>query len=164
MSSRHVPGDTRCGWVRLGGGASRSRRGLGSRPPWELDSNAGKPSLGERVNLGIRRRLPGGELAHVLGFAPLDFLPLARRAPFTELAFVAKPIGERARQREKLADADPAFGHLAHMPIAIEPDEVFSKRWVATKKMREKVLEAHPDLVEGAKAKVTFAVPAALWS
>lgn len=138
-------------------------RGLGSRPPWELDTNAGKPSPAGRTHLGIRRRLPGGELAYVLGFAPLDFLPLTRRAPFTELAFVAKPIGERARQREKLADADPAFGHLAYMPIAIEPDEVFSMRWLATKKMRERVLEAHPDLAQGAKAKVTFAVPPELW-
>jgi hypothetical protein len=139
-------------------------RGIGSRPPWELDTNAGNASLAGRVHLGIRRRLPGGELAYVLGFAPIDFLPPTRRAPFTELAFVAKPIGARERQRPELIKADPSVGHLAYMPVDIEPDEVFSAKWTSTGTLRKRRLEPEPTLVEGAKAKVTFAVPPELWS
>ena len=92
-----------------------------------------------------------GHESWVLGFAPLNSMPLTRRAPFTAMVLRSQvPSGQPALPRKH----DPPEVHLADL---CKPPEIDGRRWVTTRENRAALVESALD--DCAKARVTFSLP-----
>ena len=111
------------------------------------------------VTLAFRIPLTSRVAAWPLGFGPFEFLPLTRRGPLVEIAFVTKPRMYPVRSM-RIKD-NPSAAHLADIPIDVS-DPTFDRLWVRTEDQKELVLG--DQIGAPAKARVTFAVPTRLWS
>ena len=111
--------------------------------------------------VGIAFRIPLNRevLAWPIALGPFDFLPATRRSPITEVILVTKPKRYPLRS-ERITD-DPGAAHLADMPVGVE-DDVFERLWVGTQRHKAFVLGDGGD--PRAKAKVSFILPARLWT
>ena len=112
--------------------------------------------------IGIKLRvqlLKKGVLAWPLGFGPFPFLAITRQAPFTEIVLVVKP-----KQLPLRPNITPSLNqaHLADMHVPVLNDEAWKHVWSSTESQKRKVLGDYGDA--RAKAKLTFALPANLWS
>ena len=110
------------------------------------------------VSLAFRISLTPGVAAWPLGFGPFAFLPLTRRAPIVELAFVTKPKMYPLRS-PRIKD-DPSAAHLADIPVDLS-DVAFDRLWDKTEKHKTRVLG--DQTAAPAKARITLAVPVRLW-
>lgn len=108
------------------------------------------------VRIGLRWRLPIEDHASwVLGFGPFEFLPFTRRAPFTALVFRCGAAYTLPRRRVE----DHNEVHLADLPAPV--DEVrYDRMWRRTVERKASLLAG--ELEGGAKARVTFTLPADL--
>ena len=106
-----------------------------------------------RTKIAVRWTGVGdGHESWVLGFAPLDTMPLTRRAPFTAMVLRSQvPSGQPALPRKH----DPPEVHLADL---CKPAEIDGRRWDFTKENRAALVE--PEMDDCAKARVTFSLPA----
>lgn len=103
--------------------------------------------------IGLRWTLPGGKAVnHVLGFSPVDSMPLTRQAPFTALV-----LRIRAEKRARPVKKENGLiqVHLADMDSGLDPDR-HEKFWESTEKQRALLVEQEKH--DTAKAKVTFCV------
>ncbi|WP_419849886.1 hypothetical protein [Candidatus Poriferisocius sp.] len=92
-----------------------------------------------------------GHESWVLGFAPLESMPLTRRAPFTAIILRSKvDYDEESLPRKH----DPPEVHLADL---CKPAEIDRRRWTSTMENRAALVE--PELDDCAKARVTFSLP-----
>jgi hypothetical protein len=138
-------------------------RELGALPRWTLEA----PPIDEKVkppleqgmlNIGLRYEVATGCSSYALGLGPFAFLPRTRRAPFTEIALVAKPARGATKSSRLPRKAHEA--HLAYMNIDwLEPD-AFEKLIDTTMAHRLLLLGGENP---SAKARVTLVVPADLW-
>lgn len=124
-------------------------------PAWSLtdEGEEDDPEHGRVVRLGVRVEVEFGFLSEVLGFGPFSVFGATRRAPFSELAIRAKPPTKRPRDRR-------AF--VAHYKIPGLTNYDTSVWWQQTKSNRTARLG--PDHDERAKARVTVALPKAMWT
>lgn len=108
------------------------------------------------IRVGLRWRLPVEDHASwVLGFGPFEFLPFTRRAPFTALVFRCRAAYSLPRRRAE----DHNEVHLADLPAPV--DEVhYERMWRRTVERKVNLLAGQ--LEAGAKARVTFTLPAEL--
>lgn len=105
------------------------------------------------AHIGLRWSGVGeGLVSWVLGFSPLETMPLTRRAPFTALIFRSR--GEYKRER-KTNSPDPEIEvHLADIcGVSAETSDV----WTTTESQRKALVE--PSLAGGARAQVSFSLP-----
>ena len=131
---------------------------LSELPLWTIDREwAWRRTL---ILVGLRVRIDERVLAETLGLGPFQFLPPTRQCPITSLEIRTKPqkaIRHKFRSGIKLA-------HLDKLPT----DEFLTARQfqVRFKKLtpllKSRILGGFED--QRAKAKVTFAVPAAIWN
>lgn len=130
-------------------------RGLARIPGWSV-SLMGPGE--DPVMLAVRVALQEGEVdSWVLGFGPFTFLPRTRRAPFTELVVPVKP---KVAGQHRMDD-DMTRSHLADVPVPALLDPKFEGLVASTGAHRLFVLGGTEDA--RAKAKVTYAIPAAAW-
>ena len=107
--------------------------------------------------IALRWILPAdGHVSHVLGFAPLATAPMTRRAPFTALVL---RVVERKRTPTRYEDGRVQV-HLADLDSGLHPQELHDRVWAATQEKKAQFVE--PDLATGARARVTFSIPADL--
>ena len=105
--------------------------------------------------IGLRWVLSSGtSVNHVLGFAPLPTAPATRRAPFT--ALVLRVVDDK-RTPSKQEDGRVQV-HLADLDSGLRPQELHDRVWRATE--TKKALYVEPTLAAGARARVTFSIPA----
>lgn len=110
----------------------------------------------ELVRVGLRWRLPVADhVSWVLGFAPFDFIPFTRRAPFAALELRTAAVYQSSRRR---IEGDNEV-HLADLDAPVPPDR-FARMWARTTERKRSLLAGELELA--AKARVTFTVPAAL--
>lgn len=95
-----------------------------------------------------------------LFFADLDFLPLTRRAPFTELAIPLKP--KRSKNPPELSN-DWEASHLADVPAPVPVTESFKAMLDNTSALKRGILGDAGYASLGASARTTLAVPQELW-
>lgn len=139
-------------------------REIGALPGWVLEAppadDGVKPPLDEAMlQLGLRYQVAGGCRAYALGLGPFAFFPRTRRAPFLEIALVAKPARGNSKSPRLKRTAHEA--HLAYMNIDWLEPAAFEKLIDSTSALRRKLLGVDDP---SAKARVTFSVPAALWN
>lgn len=135
---------------------------LAELPDWSMETDFIPASTfgdDQLVRVMLRVRLNWEEvISWVLGFGPFDFLPVTRRAPFTEIALAVKPKGAPARS--PYLNADPGLAHLADLPLDV-PAATFDKLLDSTASRKRILLGGVEN--PAAKARVTFAVPTELW-
>jgi hypothetical protein len=108
------------------------------------------------VRVGLRWHLPVPDhVSWVLGFGPFDFLPFTRRAPFTALVF--RCGAEYTLPRRRVEDHDEV--HLADLRAPVD-EERYARMWSRTVTRKQSLLAG--ELAAGAKARVTFTLPADL--
>lgn len=112
--------------------------------------------------IGLRWTLPSNSrvVNYTLGFAPLETMPLTRRAPFTTLVLrtsdrIRRPPAGTDSSGRKL-EADRVAVHLADMNSRIRAPERNSRFWTKTKAMKQERVGKDTST---ARARVTFAVP-----
>lgn len=110
-----------------------------------------------RMYVGIQAQVSDAAVAEILGFGPFDFLPFTRRSPITALELRTKQPGAKLSGPGK-----PKRLHLAAIPMPDDWTEDRVRRvWQHTERCREEFLGGDDS---AAKAKVTFAIPEALWN
>lgn len=108
--------------------------------------------------LALRIKLiPTEVLSWIVGFGPFDFLPYTRQAPVTELAIRTKLKPKKLFWR---LNSDQAAAHLEDVPVGLN-DHQMEKLWQATYLRTRQILGSSPRAFSSAK--VTFAIPMALW-
>lgn len=108
------------------------------------------------IRVGLRWELPVPDhVSWVLGFGPFDFLPFTRRAPFTALVFRCTAAYTLPRRRVE----DHEEVHLADLHAPVD-EERYARMWSRTETRKQSLLAG--ELLEGAKARVTFTLPADL--
>lgn len=109
----------------------------------------------EDVLVGLRWRLRSDRaVSWALGFAPFDFMPFTRRAPYAAIAMrtLDPPIDEPPDGRQPV--------HLAQVPHFLgERGRVDGPVWQMTQEWRADLLIGEPEYA--AKAKVSFVIPEA---
>lgn len=126
----------------------RKCAGWSSVDPISLDGAAPDELL-----VGLRWLLPSGEAeSWALGFAPFEFMPFTRRAPYT--AIVIRPLDPPDWQERPEADHTPV--HLAQVPHFFG-EERSRQIWRDTEQLREDLLGG--ELTHAARARVTFCLP-----
>ena len=126
---------------------------LASLPGWR--GHLGDSPAPGHISVALRWDMPGQPLASwVLGFAPFDFMPFTRRAPFA--AVVYRPTPQYVAAIERKHEDGIAGVHLADLPINLPEDE-FDKRWAHTERVKKNLLAG--ELEHAAKAKVAFVLP-----
>lgn len=94
------------------------------------------------VPLGLRWALPDGvHVSWVLGFAPFDWLPYTRRAPYTALVLRAKPDANTVDEEDEGPDGLRGV-HLAHVPHTIPGGEKGGSIWSKTEQRKRTLLWA----------------------
>ena len=153
--------------VELPSDLTRLISGLCSHPSWTCcEPTAVKPSIAgrNRFSVGLRWRMPSGELAFVLGFGPFGFLPPTRRAPYCALTI---PTCEHSQLRGGSAEER----HLCDMreerfdgtiDIDGESRNQWDYYWAETEQWRDDLVSEYDE--EAAKARVTFVLPESLRS
>lgn len=120
-------------------------------PRWFIHEIVGYDDS-EFVPLGLRWHPPGEELASwVLAFGDFPEWPFTRRAPLPALTLRThspKPGNEGI----DLAAIDPMLPNV----------EAFDRMMSGTRRLKERLLEAEPDLCDYARARVTFRLPRSL--
>ena len=92
-------------------------------------------------------------VAWVLGFAPIDTMPITRQSPYT--AMILRSKVEYDHFAIPRADEPPNVGlHLADMCLT---SEIGQGVWKNTEKMRANLVRDYE--YYGAKARVTFSLP-----
>lgn len=114
---------------------------------------------GRVVNVGLRLQLPGNVTSWALGLGPFAFLPFTRQSPFTELLLAVKPKGPNPI--DPRLNPDPTLAHVADAPVPIVAGTV-EGIWNKTQANKRLHLRDVDDA--GAKAKVTYSIPAAVWA
>ena len=137
-----------------------------ARIVWELNSlsrwkiEQGRQWRRHLVLIGLRVDIAPSVSAEVLGLGPFAIFPTTRQCPVTTLEIRTKT--ERARQNRlfKLQRA----AHLAAIPVGhILSNEAFGARFKKyTPALRNRILEGQND--RRAKARVTYSLPAVIWS
>lgn len=107
--------------------------------------------------LGFRARVDDLS-SWISGFGPFTFLPVTRRAPYTEITFRVKP---RPNFKWVMKKSPPAVIHLADLDMLGMADATFRTVWRATLKRTAQLLGHEPDLRSAAKT--TFSVPTEIW-
>jgi hypothetical protein len=143
--------------VRDGRTAVSAIRGLAASTPFRL----AKDTVDEgRLHLHLRYPVGTGTgesvEAWVMAFAPFDFVPNTRRAPYFELAVRAKE--KPARMFHRL-NQDRSVAHLADVELEM-PERHWEDRWHSTLRRTRMILGGEPDAVSAAKS--TLAVPESL--
>ena len=128
------------------------------RPNWQLCQmpNSKTPI----IPVGLRWLFPDSNLVSwVLGFAPLDSMPIKRRAPFTSIIMrlggpgrCPEIVGYRNRPFDDSVSRHSV--HLADLSDGLSTEEQVRKYWKGTQKQREEILAGN--LEDGARARVTF--------
>lgn len=139
-------------------------REIGALPRWTLevppDDERVKPPLDDTMlHIGLRYEISSGCRSYALGLGPFAFFPRTRRAPFTEIALVAKPA-QGASQSSRLKRTEHE-AHLAYMNIDWLDAPAFEKLIDSTSAHRLRLLGGQNP---SAKARVTFALPVAIWN
>lgn len=129
---------------------------LGQFSGWTHRAIANPSDRLGRVHVELKYELDANVLSEVLGFAPLDFLPLTRRAPFTGIELRAKAGGAL---RVKKGPSQRRKVHLAAMSFRPE-DGDFLETWTRTEQARVDVLGGDDS---AARARITYAIPADYW-
>lgn len=114
---------------------------------------------GLMVNLGLRLLLPGNVTSWALGLGPFAFLPFTRQSPFAELLLAVKPKGPNPIH--PMLNPDPTLAHVADAPVPIVAATV-PGIWSTTQANKKLLLRDVDDA--GAKAKVTYSIPAGVWA
>lgn len=122
--------------------------------PWKYGEAESK-LIGLRWALPVNSRV----VNYVVGFSPLETMPLTRRAPFTTLILrtsdqICKPPPDTDSSVRKL-EADRVAVHLADMNSRIRKPESNTRIWLATKELKR---ERVGDDTSSARARVTFAI------
>lgn len=129
---------------------------LARLPDWHGVVLDGEEELVGLLRIGLRWSLPTpGHVSWVLGFGPFDFLPFTRRAPFTALIFRCAAAHTLSRRRIEGHDEV----HLADLPAPVD-GERYSRMWSRTESRKRSLLAG--EFEPGAKARVTFTLPAEL--
>ena len=131
---------------------------------WGIDLDPKPPPGPEWVNVGLRIEVPGTDArAFALGFAPLDHLPPTRRAPFTEIASVAKakPDWEKPFPMLSTKKHEAHIADLGYYPLPNFSAAAFPTLWERTHDYR---LERLGGDDTSAKASVTYLFPKKIWS
>jgi hypothetical protein len=103
----------------------------------------------------LRWVLPSGNsVNYVLGFAPLDSMPVTRRSPFTAMFLRVK---DEKRTAQELEDGR-VIVHLADLDSTYRPQQWHDIVWEKTKEMKANFLQ--PDSKFTARAKISFSLPA----
>jgi len=110
----------------------------------------------DSVCLGYRCLLDGVK-SYVEGFGDFPFLPVTRRAPFTELAMRVKP---RPAYTYVFKDAPPGIVHLADLDMKGIPLETLRRLWDGSLVNTRSLLGSAPDIRSAART--TFSVPRSL--
>jgi hypothetical protein len=119
----------------------------------------GEESDLDGIPVSLRWRLPlKRAVSWVLGFAPFDFMPVTRRAPFVALQM---RVGEQKRTPEQFLDDGTSVVHLADL------DDMLGNREVARQRLNDETRAAksnilNGELVSAARARITFIIPADL--
>ena len=118
------------------------------------DGIAADPS-GILHTVGLRWLLPSNRsVNHVLGFAPLETMPLTRRSPFTALFLRIKDDKRTPARRED----GRVQVHLADLDSTFKPQSSHDRMTELTEDYRQNHVEPHMDRT--AKARVTFSLSA----
>lgn len=131
---------------------------------WQLKLNPKEPPGPDWVNIGVRIPVPNTKAhAFALGFAPLDFLPTTRRAPFTEIVTVAKAKPDWEKPFPMLSEkkAEAHIADLGYYDLPNISNKAFPKLWERTGVFRLERLSGQDD--QSAKAGVTFLFPRDVW-
>jgi hypothetical protein len=109
----------------------------------------------DELLIGLRWLLPSGEAeSWVLGFAPFDFMPFTRRAPYA--AIVMRTLDPPDWQHRPEADLVPV--HLAQVPHFFGDRGAYKGEiWTETEQTRIDLLGG--ELTHVARARVSFALP-----
>jgi hypothetical protein len=125
----------------------RTCDGWSSVDPISLDG-AGPDEL----LIGLRWLLPSGDAeSWILGFAPFEFMPFTRRAPYA--AVVMRPLSPP--EGEKRPETDHIPVHLAQVPHFF--GDRHGEIWSDTVTLRKDLLGG--ELTHVARARVTFCLP-----
>lgn len=106
--------------------------------------------------VGLRWALDSGEAeSWVLGFAPFDFMPFTRRAPYTAIVFrIQDPPDWQHRPEPDLIPV-----HLAQVPHFFGDRGAYQGEiWLRTVQTRAELLGG--ELTHAARARVSFSLPA----
>ena len=119
---------------------------------------------GDYTGLGLR--LPLGKnkdvLSWLVGFAPLNYLPITRQSPIAEIAIRTKIKPENIFYR---LNQNTKEAHLADVPLGYN-DKVMERLWLATKNHTSELLGGDEQRANEklASAKITIAVPSNIWT
>lgn len=157
-STAHVQGLTLLFPAVVEGAALvRFCRDLARVPMLTVTAKRNPSDRGDRVYVAIQAQVSDAAVAEILGFGPLDFLPFTRRSPITALELRTKQPGAKLS-----APGKPKRLHLAAIPMPEDwTEERIRRVWSHTERSREEFLGGDDS---AAKAKVTFAIPEALWT
>ena len=113
------------------------------------------------IMVGLRRYLSEDIWAEVLGLGPFQFLPPTRQSPITSLELRTSP---EPAPKSKTSDSMRA-AHLAQLTADFLTVEQYKTRRTLTKGWRTRILGGASGARDHrAKARVTFALPAAIWN
>lgn len=115
-----------------------------------------KEAFGDSLCLGFRVLVPP-KVSWISGFAPFEFMPVTRRAPYVELAFRVKP---RPDYRVVLKSAPGNVIHLADLDLLGMTQAAFRTLWDNSLSHTAKLLGHAPDLRSAAKT--TLSLPLSL--
>ena len=116
-------------------------------------------TIGHLNVIALRIGLADGEVeSWLMGFGPFSFFPQTRRAPITEIVIRTKVKPATLFHR---LNQDRGTAHLADTQVRMSEDAM-ERRWQGTYRNTRAVLGGEPDAFSAAK--VTFAIPTALWS
>ena len=125
---------------------------------WSIESET--PWRGTIALIGLRVEIGNSVRAEVLGMGPFDFLPPTRQCPITTLEIRTKP---RYALLNKIL---PLWkrAHLAQLPTEafLKGKERGIRFGELTPRLRLRILGGNDDA--RAKARITFAVPLAIWN
>lgn len=105
----------------------------------------------------LRTPLKGNIQSWIVGFGPMEFLPITRKAPVLELAIRTK---EKPENLPALLNSDPKTAHLADIPMSMAFN-VIERIWSASVNRTADLLGGIEERRNNkfASAKVTFAIP-----
>ena len=131
---------------------------VGHRPGWTIEQERlWRKTL---VLVGLRVEIATNVVAETLGMGPFAIFPTTRQCPVTTLEVRTKP----ARAKKGHLSETHLAAHLADLPVGhmLTNAEYKSRRLRFTPWLKARILGGQGDL--RAKAGVTYAVPAAIWS